>query len=464
MCDATDSTLELDSHADTCVVGKNSLVLEDYDRPVKVTGYDTTKKSQTYRTVSAAVAYDDPATGDTSMLVINQAIHMPQLEHNLLCPMQMRQNDVEVDEKPKYLTEAPTEKSHAVVVTNDNSRLVIPLQLRGVSSYFDSRKPTAQEYETSEAKYELTCHDLEWDPLSPDFGEQERAMTDHKGEVRTTEPRMEMNVCQIESALLFNPHEASSQHEFGSALESHVRIQCVQSGPTSDLGSAQVNRGLSLLASEKRPKLEAPKLAERWGIGIDAAARTLKKTTQRGVRTVLHPSLSRRFRTNDRQLRYRRLPVTLFSDTMSSTVKSIRQNQYAQVYYEPSGWTRAFPMQKKSDAHETLSLLFARDGVPSTMVVDNAKEQIQGKFKSKCREAHCHLKGVESHSQWSDLAEGGIREMKKSTGRSMVKSKCPKCLWDYCLEFNAMIKSHTASNVYAANGEVPETIVSGQTC
>jgi hypothetical protein len=33
-------------------------------------------------------------------------------------------------------------------------------------------------------------------------------------------------------------------------------------------------------------------------------------TTQRGVKQMIHPSLSVRFRTNDRQLRYRRLPVT----------------------------------------------------------------------------------------------------------------------------------------------------------
>ena len=42
--------------------------------------------------------------------------------------------------------------------------------------------------------------------------------------------------------------------------------------------------------------------AENWGVGLESARLTLECTTQRGIRTVLHPSLSRRFRTNDRHL------------------------------------------------------------------------------------------------------------------------------------------------------------------
>ncbi len=35
-----DTTLELDSHADTCVLGRDALIFLDYDRPVIVEGYD----------------------------------------------------------------------------------------------------------------------------------------------------------------------------------------------------------------------------------------------------------------------------------------------------------------------------------------------------------------------------------------------------------------------------------------
>jgi len=45
-------------------------------------------------------------------------------------------------------------------------------------------------------------------------------------------------------------------------------------------------------------------LAARWMISPDRAQCTVVMTTQRGVRTCLNPTLSRRFPTNDRMLRY----------------------------------------------------------------------------------------------------------------------------------------------------------------
>ena len=60
---------ELDSHADTCVVDKNCLVTDTYDKTVSVTGYDP--KLGTMRglkIVSAALAYDNPNNGDTIIL------------------------------------------------------------------------------------------------------------------------------------------------------------------------------------------------------------------------------------------------------------------------------------------------------------------------------------------------------------------------------------------------------------
>ena len=117
-----EGTSELDSHADTCVVGSNALIFHTFERPVRVTGYDANVKSKVFQTVSAAVAYDDPVTGQAIILVINQAISMPQLKHNLLCPMQLRHNDVELNETPKFLTKDPTEKSHAIVLQGEGGR------------------------------------------------------------------------------------------------------------------------------------------------------------------------------------------------------------------------------------------------------------------------------------------------------------------------------------------------------
>ncbi len=83
-----ETTLELDSHADMCVLGRDALIFLDYERPIVVKGYDPSLGTKIYATVSRGLAYDDPMTGKVYHLVINQAIHIPHLDHHLLCPMQ----------------------------------------------------------------------------------------------------------------------------------------------------------------------------------------------------------------------------------------------------------------------------------------------------------------------------------------------------------------------------------------
>jgi hypothetical protein len=100
--------------------------------------------------IMGALAYNCFNTGETFILIVNQAIHNPKLTHNLLSPIQMRLNDVEVNDKPKFLTDKPTECDHAICVVNHetNEKFVIPLMIRGVMLTFPTRKPTQDEYDT----------------------------------------------------------------------------------------------------------------------------------------------------------------------------------------------------------------------------------------------------------------------------------------------------------------------------
>ena len=45
----------------------------------------------------------------------------------------------------------------------------------------------------------------------------------------------------------------------------------------------------------------------------------------------------------------------------------------------------------------------------------------------------------------------------------MLKYGGPKPLWDNCIELEALIRSHTALNIYGLEGQVPEMVMSGQT-
>jgi hypothetical protein len=109
---------ELDSHADTCVVGEETaLVIHDYEQPVRVFGYDESIGQATnYKTVSAVIAYVHPETGETYMLTIHQAILIPQMKANLLSPMQLRDNDLRVNDEPKYMALNPSNDHHAIVI------------------------------------------------------------------------------------------------------------------------------------------------------------------------------------------------------------------------------------------------------------------------------------------------------------------------------------------------------------
>ena len=85
-----ETTLEVDSHADTTCLGAGALKLFDFNCPVRVQGYDESLGTREYQTVSGAIGYQHPFSGRCYHLIIHQAIHMPELGHHLLCPMQCR--------------------------------------------------------------------------------------------------------------------------------------------------------------------------------------------------------------------------------------------------------------------------------------------------------------------------------------------------------------------------------------
>jgi len=152
---------DMDSHADTCVVGKNALIVHKLDRQVNVTGFDPSQgKVKNLDLVSAALAYDCPTTGEATILMVHQAVHVPTMENNLLCPMQMRMNDIQLNECPKFMEQAPTDTSHTLRIFQDGEEPCIPFGLQGVTSYFPTRKPTTLELSTCQ-RFDLTAEDPE---------------------------------------------------------------------------------------------------------------------------------------------------------------------------------------------------------------------------------------------------------------------------------------------------------------
>jgi hypothetical protein len=92
-------------------------------------------------------------------------------------------NDMEVNDKTKFLTDKPTEHDHAICVVNHemNEELVVPLMIRGVTSTFPTRKPAQDEKNTC-AKFELTYDSSEYEPSNDWYAtmeDQELALNNH---------------------------------------------------------------------------------------------------------------------------------------------------------------------------------------------------------------------------------------------------------------------------------------------
>ena len=150
-------------------------------------GYDESLGSKTYQTVSGVIAYDDPWTGRTLHLIINQAIHIPHLDHHLLCPMQCRVNDVTVNNLPKFLATDPTDQMHALTLTDPDNPLqlvILPLILRGVTLVLNVRSMTIDEFNSHDyLRLHLTSETLTWDPTTDLYEQQEHAMMDYSGNI-----------------------------------------------------------------------------------------------------------------------------------------------------------------------------------------------------------------------------------------------------------------------------------------
>jgi hypothetical protein len=140
-----------------------------------------------------------------------------------------------------------------------------------------------------------------------------------------------------------------------------------------------------------------------------------------------------------------------------------QQNKGAQIFCTDLRFVRSFPMKLESEAHEALSLLFHRYGFPNVMVMDGAKAKTEGRFRRKLCDAGCHINQTEPQTQSYNMVEGELRELKRGVGRKMMRSGCPKRLWDDFIIRESYVISHAYLDIFGLEGQVPERKVKGET-
>lgn len=257
------SSLELDSHADTACVGPECSILSVTEKVCRVNAYHPRYNAfEDIPVVQAATAHDDPETGITYILVINQALQIPGMGVTLLNPNQLRANGIIINDIPIHLSPDPANASHSIVVPDEN--LTIPLKLQGVISKVEVRLPTIQEIET--CKWIILTSDAGWEPNSPEFMEAEEACINANNSIQPERPR---ELCNIQVEVL---HQNNIHGQ--NILERMCGGVCV---------SAVGTKGRTYNDALRN------KIAKTFGIGIRTANDNLRATTQLAIRHTLHP-------------------------------------------------------------------------------------------------------------------------------------------------------------------------------
>jgi hypothetical protein len=83
---------------------------------------------------------------------------------------------------------------------------------------------------------------------------------------------------------------------------------------------SDVSMASMVATTRDKGSIDAATLVKNWGIGIEAAKRTLLVNTQRGVTRMIHPSLTKMFKPNNGHLRYCHLTIMMYNDTIHSTI------------------------------------------------------------------------------------------------------------------------------------------------
>ncbi len=462
----TSSRSEFDSHADTCVAGDNTVVYADTGERVRVSPFSGEYAAMTdVPIVTALTAWTDPKTGRTFILVLNQCLYFgDRLPNSLLNPNQLRANGLTVHDTPQQYDRNST---HSVMIPG-TSPTTLPLRMRGVISYLDTRKPTQQERDTC-VWLELTA-DVPWEPYSEEFADREEKATSSRsiaaaeswhldpddGDARVGEQYIERTIAAAQriehSGKLLEVSSADDQtlcDRLIACVNVHPRdshgdgLYMAEEDDTLYPHSRETRAVAAILTKDRSGGITKEILARRWHIGLDTAHRTLQCTTQSGLRTVLHP-IERRYRTRQSHLKFPTIRTKVYTDTAFSNTLSIRGFKCAQVYTTPIRFSKFYPVKSKSQAPETLMSFIHEVGCPSDLINDGALEECAGEMKKIIKTHHIRHRVTEPYSPWQNRAEGEIRELKKGIRLATRRRRSPKRLWCYAGEWVAAIRSLTA--------------------
>ena len=429
-------TVELDSHADTIVLGANCCVLSYTGKECQVSPYSKDYDAITnVPVVTGATVWTRQGDGQEFVVVFNEALWMgDRLDHTLLNQNQARHYGVTVQDNPYN-------KRPLQIETED---VVIPLQTAGTVIYFESRTPSQQELEELPRLILSSPHD--WDPRTVQF-----PIT------RVAEPHYSIQTIASSDVLDTTMYHPSN---IARRIVSAVEVDEVDGRflPRLDIPSER-----TFQSTDRHGDVTATMLSERWHIGIAKAKNTMKATTQRVVRSAILP-LARRYRA-DRMFERPRVRGIVYTDTMDGRYQTLDGNRHAQIFATSYNFVVAYPMERKTDAGEALKRFIADFGVPDTIISDGSQEQTGKRtvFQDQVRKHHIDHQQAEPYRHNQSKVEGVIREARKRWFRIMHRRRVPRRLWDYGLRWVCEIMQRNSSSAGSLNDRTSLEAVTGET-
>ena len=452
-----DGRVEMDSHADTFVAGRNCILMHYTERVCDVMPYSEEYEAKSdIPIVQVATGYT-AANGQRFVLIINEALWMPDLENSLMNPNQLRHFGVEVQDNPFHQDPMVIRKDDE----DDGNGFVACLKTQGTVIYFNTWTPT--DSDLREFPHIQLTSSAEWNPNDIVFPGQSDA------DIQEIESR---NVSKVD---LDSRRRIDSS--YGDPYSQAMKIYNVQTFNARIMKSKIVETRISegplaedeilpprTFISTKRHSNTTPEdLSEVWNISVEHAKMTLDATTQHHVRSAIMP-LSRRYR-SDRMYSVKRLTGEMATDTMDPRCPGMHGMRYCQVFGNKQLFCEAYPIAKKSDCHEALKTFINEYGAPEVMISDGAKEQVgQGtKFQQTLRKNQITPIRTPPNRPNQNPCETVIRELRKKWYRSIFRTNCPKALWNYGLPHTASIMQVTATNAAGLNGSTPLGVLTGET-
>ena len=265
----TEGRIELDSHADTVVLGSNAVVLHYTGNECEVSPYsDEYEAISNVPVVRGATLWTDQNDNQGYILVFNEALWMgDSLPHSLINLNQLCAYGTLVQDNPF--------SCDPLAIEPPNNNVTIPLSTLGTIIYADTCVPTQEEL--SALPHVVLTSDSPWDPHHIQFPSRDLEMV-RINATRTHKRDQQTN--NVEPGLQGMIHDPTT-------LITHLISSIQVHDPTVTKDDLPMAR--TFHSAERKQNVSATDNSERWFIGLQQAAKTIKATSQRLLRSAILP-------------------------------------------------------------------------------------------------------------------------------------------------------------------------------